>query len=189
MILLNKNILFYSSWSALYFTALIFWKIRVLFHSTFSCSQHAVYTEGLLSVPFHLILIMWWTDLWCLPVLVGESAVAQFIYCFFFLNLPVVSSVCFFSYHSLFLEAFLPKWLLVAEGWNIIYWLWVNPLTYTIDSVASRGGLVLCPQGKVRDEVARSIYEMSSDWTSAFATVSTKNYTHTLKLYLLFFGC
>lgn len=99
-ILLNKNTLFSSSWSALYFTELIFQKTRILFHSMFSCGQYALYTEEYSVCHFiwswpsggHTLFVS--TLIWCLPIILCESAVAQFIYCFFFfLNLPVVSSV------------------------------------------------------------------------------------------------
>lgn len=89
-ILLKKNTLFNSSWSSLYFTEVIFQKTRILFHSAFFSMQYT------LNMPFHLILTIWWTHLWYLPALLCESALAQFIYSFFFfLNLLVVSSVCF----------------------------------------------------------------------------------------------
>lgn len=125
-ILLNKSKLFNSSWSTLYFTELIFQKTRIFFHCTFSCSQHAVHTQCAISFDLdHLVD----TSLCCLLILLCESTLAQFIYCFFFfLNLLVVSSV-YFLLIALSFSWSLPTWLLVAEGWKIIYWLWANPLT------------------------------------------------------------
>lgn len=41
---------------------------------------------------------------------------------------------------SVFVEAFLPKWLLIAQGWKIIYLLWVNLLLTNTDDCCQQTG-------------------------------------------------